>query len=454
MALDKISLLFGSLAAAVFGPIAKEPEFNHALFFIGNGAYYKLSADESTKKPNPRDPYTTCDEFIRTFVPDSIVSDFTRALHEKEPNIFVNTKLWNSFVHARQRAVQLFAAISITNPLEQIFIDNTTTIPTYISNQLEQQLVLAHKGINACNTTGAPRTTVWNHPLFFSIDEIENLTLFPYKKRLEIVKQRATILHPNFCSIFHLLYVFEPSEWCVYDTGLGLYYLKLKKSKAAIIATNSFNELNPQELLEKDLPEQPVAQEFLWTQQLDKIFAQKISNLRIYISGHGSNLVSHPDGNGEKFCVESADVKYCNRAQICGMPSNYFKKVLHFFNEKIKINRLVVSSCFTPAQRLQQLTQSTFNFDLITPISDYVEVKSFVPLIYTSQYVPAWLTNNNTCQLKYTVHNSGEKERTPLLSFKKFTTLLDKKLSDLPSYMRNLYDPQAQQDPMIVRPNQ
>lgn len=451
MALGKISLLFGSLLTAVFGGrTAKEPEFNHALFFIGNGAYYALNATDSLNNPNPYDPYTTYDQFIRNFIPDSIVSDFTRALHEKEPHIFINAKIWNSLVRARNRAMQLFTALSIPNPLEQIYIDNTTVIPTHVSNQLEKELVLTNTGTQICNTSNAPRTTIWNHPLFFSINDTQTLKLLPLKKRLEHIKQKATILHPEFHRIFHFLYVFNPAEWRLYDTNMGMYYLTLKNGKQSTIATHNFTELNTQNALEDGIPEPSETQEFVWTQQLDKIFSQNTSHWRAYISGHGSKLVTTPSGTTEEHCVESQGTRRCTRAQIAGMPSINFKQILQFFNEKIKTDRMVVSSCFTPAQRLLQLHAGAFNFDLITPIQDYVEVKSFAPLIYTSQYAPAWLTDTGTHKLEYIVHNSGDKDRTPIKTFKKFVVLLDTKVSDLTSYMHNLYDPQQSQEPTIV----
>lgn len=452
MAFGKMSLLFGSILSSVFNSGVKSPEYNHALFFIGNGAYYSLSAQDSLKEPNQWDSYTNHSDFIRNFIPDSIVSDFTRALLEKEPHIFINAKTWNSFVRARLRAQQLFSALAISNPLDQIHIDNTTVIPTILSNQIEKELVLPDKGTQACNISAAARTTRWNHPLFFSNSSVESLKLLPIKQRLDAFKQKATILHPNLHTIFYYLYTFDPALWRVYNTGHGIYYITLKNINSSAIQTKNFVELNAQKLIAEGLPFHENTQEFAWVKQLDKIFSSTTTHWRIYISGHGSNLVTSPDGNiREEHCVEDNESIRCTRAQIAGMPSTYFKQLLQFFNEKIKVDRLIVSSCFTPASRLIQLLPGQFTFDLITPISTYIEVKSFSPIVYTSQYAPAWLSSNNNRQLEYTVHNSGDKARTPLLSFKKFSALLDTKISEnLTSYMRNLYDPQAEQNPAII----
>jgi hypothetical protein len=237
----------------------------------------------------------------------------------------------------------------------------------------------------------------------------------------------------------------------VYNTGDGLLYVTLKNANSSLIATHNCTELNPQQLLEEGLPQPAKTHEFAWINKLDQIFSATTVHWRIYISGHGSTLVPTADGVTEEHCVENNDAIRCTRAQIAGMPSSYFKQLLQFFNEKITVERLIVSSCFTPAERLLKLANTPFHFDLITPISTYIEVKSFAPLIYTSHYIPAWLTNNNALQLEYDVHNSGDKNRTPILSFKKFAALLDTKISsELKSYMHNLYDPQAPQEPVVV----
>ncbi len=445
MAFGKLSLLIGSFAAAVFNGGNNPSGHSNALFFIGNGSYYSSNPEESVTNPERGDPYSNCNDFIRNFVPDGILSDFTRALHEKEPHIFITAKTWNSLVRIRKRAHQLFAELSIIHPLEQLYVNNTTIIPTPLSNRLEKEITINDQGSTVYSLANAPRTSSWRHPLFFGTTELQALIALPLKQRLEVFKQKATILHPDFYKIFHFLFVIDPSAWHLYHIGNGLYYITPEHNEAEI-ATHSFSKLDIAYQLDHELAEPQKEQEFKWTQELPTIFACNKKPWRIYISGHGSNVQHTPTGNSKEYCSETADHTI---AQIAGMPSKYLKEILTLCNEQIKVERVVVSSCYTPAQRLLDLLPAPYQFDLITPIAHYVPVSGYIPLIYTAHYKPAWISGKNKTELEYTVHNRTD--GTQKNTFKKFSTLLNTRISpDLKKYMHKLYDPADQQEPVVV----
>ena len=280
---------------------------------------------------------------------------------------------------------------------------------------------------------------------FFGTTELQALIALPLKQRLEVFKQKATILHPDFYKIFHFLFVIDPSAWHLYHIGNGLYYITPKHNEAEI-TTHLFSKLDIAYQLDHELVEPENGQEFNWTKELATIFANNKKPWRIYISGHGSDLQHTPTGNSEEYCTETRE---CTIAQIAGMPSKYFKEILTLCNEQINVKRVVVSSCYAPAQRLLDLLPTPYQFDLITPIAEYVPVSGYIPLIYTSRYIPAWISGNNKTELEYTVRNRTD--GTQNSTFKKFSTLLNTKISpELKNSMHKLYDPADQQEPTVV----
>ena len=94
------------------------------------------------------------------------------------------------------------------------------------------------------------------------------------------------------------------------------------------------------------------------------------------------------------------------RAWIGGVPSLKFKPFLEFLDNKIKTEKLFISSCHVPAKRLLNLADKPLSYKIISPIASYDTVTCYVPFGYITSYTPAWLTPDQHPKVTYTLKPS------------------------------------------------
>lgn len=397
----------------------KEPSKSaRACFFIGNGAYYAVSPGESVNNPPIQDSFKDTHEFINAFQPDSILCDVVRAFYEKEPNIFVTYKTWASFVRLKNRLQNIFTSVGVSNPLEQVYINDSISLDSNLESTLLADLktdtIHPDKDVISSKSSRAP---------IFYLPSTINTQDFNQKDLL----QYCGALHPNFAKYFHFLYLFKPEEWRMYDTGIGLFYLTPHDSITPSINTRNFKPLNPstadstefitQELFTKD---------YEWTKQLDQVFTPSNTSWQVYVTGHGSDPIQ--DGNDyveEKLCKDEQGEYYIH-AWMAGMRSNKFAPFLHFLNTTLKTETLFINSCFTSAERTKNLISKDQapTFTIVSPIATtHNSVSNYVFPLFTTTYVPSSLTQDKKAIIETELRDNND-DNGQVFSVNKYESLL------------------------------
>lgn len=396
---------------------------SRACFFIGNGAYYALSAQDSYDNPPAYDSHKTSKEFVENFSPDSVFSDFTRALFEKEQNIFVTHKTWNSFVHLINRIQNVFKDFGITKPLEQIFIDDKTQLPSTVQKTVQKNLIAPQCNPNDCYNID---TIPLYHPLLFYGPTEEQLADSSIQNRFDEFKKQCGLLHPYFSQLLHFLVLFNPSDWRMYDTKTGLYYLTPRTSYASGINVTTFTQLDTHAAY-KSAPEITCTiHEDNWAFYMDQLFTPTHNTWQVYLTGHGSEPIFNKN---ETFEEQQNSKGQKMTAWIGGIPGVKFKPFLEFLDTHLKTEKLFLSSCHVPAKRLLKLVGRPVSYNIITPIATYDTVLCYVPFGYITYFKPAWLNangngnGNGKMEIAYTLKPSESDACTPL-NIPKYSSLL------------------------------
>lgn len=434
------------LALSIGFALFKGPsQSSRACFFIGNGAYYAIRNGKLFNPPT-YDSFENAKDFVQNFSPDTIFTDFTRALHEKEQNIFVTYKTWNSFIHIIKRIKTIFAEFGITNPLEQVFIDANAKLPKDSANQIEKDFILPNCNLSDCYKDDA---LAQEYPMLFYGPTSDKLTNIPANQKLDKFKKQSGLLHKNFSRFFYFLILFNPSEWRMYDTNTGFYYLTPRSTNTPSIRVTTFKQIDPKTAYETEQEITCKIDEENWAFHLDKLFESNRQNWQVYLIGHGSKPISL---NNELVEEKIAD-NIQSLAFMGGIPAIKFKPFLDFLDKKLNTEKLFVSSCHAPAERILRLANKTLSYTLISPISSYDPVTNYVPLGFISSYIPAWLTTEQKTKIEYTLKPSQSDEVTPL-NVPKYESLLscnDNK--SLRTYVDTFVLKREQDGPSFVQPN-
>ncbi len=150
--------------------------------------------------------------------------------------------------------------------------------------------------------------------------------------------------------------------WDMYDTHIGLLYLKQKSVTDDIgIKVQQFSPIkdpfNLQEINE--------VKNDRWPQQFDTLF--DLNSWRMYHSNPGSRIVVYMNGHGTR------RIGQFESELAGGIRATSFATLLQFFNDQLHIHLLGVQSCFWTAERIHELMQqhgyTTLNFTILTPLS-------------------------------------------------------------------------------------
>lgn len=400
-----------------YGIISYKKPMSRACFFVGNGAYYALRAEDSYDNPPAFDSFKSAKEFVNGFSPDSVFSDFTRALFEKEQNIFATYKTWSSFVHLINRIKGVFADFGITKPLEQIYIDNKAQLPEKAQKVLVKNLIAPGYTPNQCyNIDVIPLY----HPLLFYGPTAQELAHVAPQERFDAFKEKCGLLHPYFSRLFHFLLLFNPSEWRMYDTHAGFYYFTPRNAHTTGVNITGFTQLDPAAAYETEPNIACTIHEDDWAFHMDQLFTSSPINWQVYLTGHGSVPIQSGNQTVEEDYNENGQRM---TAWIGGIPGKKFKPFLEYLDKNIHTEKLFLSSCHVPAKRLLQLAEKALSYKIISPIATYDTVTCYVPCGYITSYIPAWLTSDQKMELNYTLKPSESDACTPL-NIPKYSSLL------------------------------
>lgn len=385
------------------------PQNARACFFVGNGAYYALSAQESTTTPPVDDFYKNPHEFLTNFQPDSIICDTARALFEKEQNIFLTYKTWTSFIRLLNRIKSLFASVGISEPLKQIYIKDTHEITASLEKQLKEKLI-----VNNIRQTDLKQETAKEYaPLLFFPDKKITKDILSNK----LITNYCGALHPDFAKVFHFLYIFNPSEWRMFDTKTGLFYLTPQSSPYMPIQTSHFKQIDPATAQTEDFIQQESwTKEYEWTTQLDQIFTPSSTAWQLYVTGHGNSPIADGDTEVEKKLFDTGSNTFYMYAWMAGMRSEKFAPFLKFIDSKLNTDTIFINSCFASAERVKKLLgkKEAPSFNIISPIATtYNSVSNYVFPLYTKTYIPAWLTEQQTPYIQNEVRDNNDPNEKP-----------------------------------------
>ncbi len=150
--------------------------------------------------------------------------------------------------------------------------------------------------------------------------------------------------------------------WDMYDTHIGLLYLKQKSFTDSIgINVHQFSPIeDPFNLQEID-----GVKDDTWPQQLDTLF--DINTWRMYHSNPKSKIIVYMNGHGTR---RAGHLEF---ELAGGIRATSFAALLTFFNDQLNIHLLGVQSCYWTTKRIHELMQQygydTLNFTILTPLS-------------------------------------------------------------------------------------
>lgn len=387
------------------------PQTARACFFVGNGAYYALSAQEAVTTPPVYDSFKNSDEFLNNFQPDSIVCDVARAFYEKEPNIFMTYKTWASFVRLKERITNIFAAVGVTAPLEQIYIKD-----------------------------GGPLLHLADARVIKDHTDIE---------------RHCKKLHPNLGNFFHYLYLFNSAEWRMYDTKVGLFYLTPESTTSMPIQISDFKEIDPVFAQTKEFITQELfTKDYEWTNQLDHVFTPSSTAWQLYVTGHGNDPILDGTDFVEEKLFDTGSNKFYMYAWMAGMRSNKFVPFLQFIDTKLKTETLFMNSCYASADRIRKLlgTNGAPSFNIISPISTtFNSVTNYVFPLHTTTYVPACLTPQKTAVIENQVEDNNDPNQEPF-GVKKYENLLNlvDKPKELAQHINLFFREKPEETPSLI----
>jgi hypothetical protein len=401
---------------------------HRALFMIGNGAYYALTAQESSCTPPVKDSFDTPKEFVTNFMPDSIICDIARAFHEKEANLFMTYKTWASWVHLQERIKEIFASFNIHKPLEQIFATGETKIASSFKKQLAHDLI-----VKSVYDKMAKKDTAFQNmrqPLLYFGPSPDTVTQTTAQERFEYVQQNAGILDQRFSELFYLLYVYNPKEWHVYDTNVGLLYFTPRNISAQPISTASFTPLNSADILSPTYIQNEIfTTDHIWTEQLYSLFSPTISAWNLYVSGHGSEPIIEGGQPKEEGLYTNKTESFQAFAWIAGMRSSHFTPFVRYAHNCLPTRTLFLNSCYAPADRLHRLAgkETALNYTIVSPVSTFEPVSNYVPCMQTMTYIPAWLSQTGTTVIKNKLYASDQQRSDDLAVASKFNAIFEHK---------------------------
>ena len=152
------------------------------------------------------------------------------------------------------------------------------------------------------------------------------------------------------------------AQWDMYDTHIGLLYLKQKSCTDNIgIKVHTFSPIkDPFNLQEVD-----EVKDDKWPQQFDTLF--DLNSWRMHHNNPSSRIVVYMNGHGTR------RVGQLESELAGGIRATSFATLLTFFNDQLNIHLLGVQSCFWTAERIYELMQQhgydTLNFTILTPLS-------------------------------------------------------------------------------------
>ena len=312
---------------------------------------------------------------------DPVTESFIEALIDKQSHIFVSYPLWQHYLVNRKEIKEAFRRIGIMQPEEQIYICGKADphlMPGDIINQLW------HNGVESFDALGIKNiqeaTNKYGITSFYgpSHDELCKRNIKPTLDNFK--KHICGVIDPYGCNVLGWLIGFIPDEWEVYDTGLGLYYLRPKKNSTnnGINVDNFTRIKNP--LLHTIKPHEENA----WTKHMDKIFAQGDTYWSFYFAGHGQPMRDD----------------YSPDNHIAATPNKAFAQILAYLHHNLHTQRIAIISCYTPPQRALNLVKKyhnipKLNYDIICAVSSDVVAYGNLSTIYIQRYVPKNLANTD-----------------------------------------------------------
>ncbi len=150
-------------------------------------------------------------------------------------------------------------------------------------------------------------------------------------------------------------------DWQVYDTHIGLLYLRSTKATEQLgIKIDTFT------LLEQpfDATTLQNVKDGSWTDQFHTLFDLKVWHA--YHAHPKSKTVVYTNGHG------TADIDSYALETLIGVSAQRFAQLLTFFNDQLRITFLGLQSCHWTAERVQKLMQKEagikqVRFTLLTP---------------------------------------------------------------------------------------
>ncbi len=150
--------------------------------------------------------------------------------------------------------------------------------------------------------------------------------------------------------------------WDVYDTHIGLLYVKQKSCTDTIgINVQQFSLIA--DPFNKD--EIDKVNDDAWPQQLPALF--DLNTWRAYHNNPKSKIVVYMNGHGTR------RVGQLQAELASGIRATSFATLLRFFNDQLMVHVVGIQSCFWTAERIYELMQEhgydKLNFTILTPMS-------------------------------------------------------------------------------------
>lgn len=319
---------------------------NMSVFASHETVHFIISNDNplavAEKKYAPQSLY----EKIESFTWDPIIGDLIEALADKKTHIFISYRTWHTFSSLQKKSLALLEMIDIQEPRTRIISNYRATLSWQDAEQFitHKKLMVNEKSANSGKKARFKTSLLsYQHP-----------------------NQTARILNPILNDLLIPLLIFDPSQWQIYDTKRGLFYLTPAQTpKASIVCKSSRKIWDIKKNL--DLEHLSLHQEFLWAESLEKIMRlKKDTRYSFYFAGHGTPD-SKKDGEPTGF--------------IAGIPTNYFKKALNNLEALGLINTIYINSCYTPVTRIYGLLDKPCSFTCISACPDNSLLVSALPTI-------------------------------------------------------------------------
>lgn len=366
-----------------------------------------------SKKDN--DPECAC-FFIQRDNPgtrDAISSGLLNAIAQRESHIFVSYECWDQLLQILKKMKEefhkTFDKFGIVDPEKQIYIESPILVQNLdpdVETKLKEKKVISFKELGIISVQQATQKhgiTTFVGP---TVEQLVKMGLAPTFENFR--KNITNVIDSDIRTNFPFI-LFNPNDWQIYDTNLGLYYLHPKLEKENnLIATNNFTliqdpfqnipkkrslEQIPQEIDFRQLPQPD------WVNNLHQIFRPSNKEWHISFLGHGlqrRTIMMSEIAGTTKF-----EGTTTSSGQIAGMPECDFGKILLFLQNYLNTKRVGIMSCFTPAWRIIHLMHDLYKlnvlkFDIITPVDDTIPALQRGLRLEIKEYIPSFNQSNAT----------------------------------------------------------